>query len=81
MSMRRRRTGRLTVPFGEIEKLAALAIADSALAGALAETWTLTRHSALHRCKDGSYTLHLVWHGSAGTTMTSTTRGLVLEDA
>ncbi len=81
MSIRRRRTGRVTVQFEEIERLAALSIAENAFAKAMAETWTLTRHSALYRRKDGSYTLNLVWHGSAGTTLTSTVRGLVLEDA
>lgn len=76
MSARRRHTGRVKIPFSSIEMLAAEALANSALAGALGGTWTLTKHSALYRCKNGSYTLHLVWHGATGQTLTSTIRGL-----
>lgn len=82
MSMRRRRTGRVKVAFSAIETLAAKELADSAFAKAMGEkTWTLTRHSALYRRKDGSYTLCLVWHGGKGHTLTSTMRGLRLEEA
>jgi len=76
MSIRRRHTGRVKIPFSNIEMLAAEALANSALATAVSGAWKLTRHSALHRCKNGSYTLHLVWHGENGQTLTSTIRGL-----
>ncbi|MBE7186471.1 MAG: hypothetical protein INR68_18925 [Methylobacterium mesophilicum] len=76
MSARRRRTGRLKIPFSSIEAMAAGELADSALVKALGGNWSLTRHSALYRCKNGSYTLHLVWHSDEGRTLTSTIRGL-----
>lgn len=79
MSARRRRTGRVKVPFHLIEKIAAEQIAESALAAAMNEDWRLTKHSALHRCKDGSYALCLIWHGSGKRTLTSTIRNLRLE--
>lgn len=76
MSVRRRRTGRLKIPFSSIE-----ALSNSALASALNGPWTLTKHSALYRCKNGTFTLHLVWHSTAGRTLTSTLRGLRVEAA
>jgi hypothetical protein len=81
MSLRRRHVGRIKVAFSEIEALAANEIAGDSLANAIGGDWTLTKHSALYRCKDGTYTLNLVWHGSGGFTLTSTTRGLLLGDA
>lgn len=81
MSVRRRRTGRVKVPFHLIEKIAAEELANDALASAINDDWRLTKHSALHRCKDGSYTLCLIWHGSGRRTLTSTIRNLRLEDA
>ncbi len=80
MSMRRRRTGRVKIEFSKIEEMAAQHLAASALASAMNEAWRLTKHSALHRRKDGSYTLCLVWHGENGATLTSTMRGLQLEE-
>lgn len=82
MSRRRRLTGRAKIPFSAIEAIAAQEIAEDALARVTAERgWKLTRHSALYRCRDGRYTLCLVWHGADGSTLTSTTRGLILEGA
>lgn len=81
MSVRRRRTGRLKIPFSSIEAMAAEALSNSALASALNGPWTLTKHSALYRCKNGTFTLHLVWHSTAGRTLTSTLRGLRVEAA
>lgn len=81
MSLRRRHTGRVKVAFSEIEALAVNEIAGDSLAQAIGGDWTLTKHSALYRCKDCTYTLHLVWHGADNATLTSTTRGLVLEGA
>jgi hypothetical protein len=81
MSSRRRFTGRLKVPFEHIEKIAASELAEDAFAKAMGTSWTLTRHSALYRRKDGSYTLQLIWRGADGTTLTSTMRGLRLEQA
>ena len=82
MSARRRRTGRVRVAFTAIEQIAATAIAADAFAEAMTETdWKLTRHSALHRCKDGSYTLCLIWHAAGGGTLTKTMRGIRLEEA
>jgi hypothetical protein len=79
MSARRRLVGRQKIQFEHIEKIAAGELADMALAKLSDTRWRLTRHSALYRCKDGSYTLQLVWHGANGQTLTSTTRGLRLE--
>jgi len=79
---RRRRTGRVRIAFEVLEKLAAQYMREDALAQAMgSEGWTLTRHSALHRCKNGTYTLCLIWHSGTGLTFTSTTRGLRLEVA
>lgn len=80
MSRRRRMTGRVKVPFSAIETMAASEIAENALAGVTEERgWILTRHSALYRCRDGRYTLCLVWHSAGGSTLTTTIRGLTLE--
>lgn len=82
MSARRRRTGRVKIAFSAIERIAANEIACEAFASAMGETdWRLTRHSALHRCKDGSYTLCLIWHGASGGMLTKTMRGIRLEEA
>ncbi|RWG12248.1 MAG: hypothetical protein EOQ55_27230 [Mesorhizobium sp.] len=81
MSQRRRHTGRVKVDFAQIEALAASELATSALAAAMGCDWTLTRHSALYRCRDGLYTLCLVWHGPNRETLTTTMRGLQLEVA
>ncbi len=78
MSRRRHRVGRVKVDFAVIEKFAADAKADNALA-ALADSWELSRKSALHRCKNGTYTLCLIWKSPDGMALTSTYRGLVLE--
>jgi len=81
MSPRRRRTGRVKIAFEYIEAIAAAELADDALATAMGERFTLTRHSALHRCRDGRYTLCLVWKGSGGSTLTRTIRGIEVEGA
>ena len=79
MSARRRFTGRVKVAFEAIERIAAEEIADMALAKAVSADWALTKHSALYRCKNGSYTLCLVWHAADGKTLTSTTRNIRLD--
>ena len=82
MSRSRRKVGRLKVAFSRIEALAARQLADDAFAQAMGcRDWSLTKHSALYRCKDGSYTLCLIWHSGQGQTLTSTTRGIRLEVA
>lgn len=81
MSMRRRRTGRMKIDFAVIEKIAAAEIATAALAAVATCAWKLTRHSAFYRCKNGRYTLCLVWHGSNGETLTSTMRNIELAEA
>lgn len=74
-----RRTGRLKIEFAVIEEIAAKQLATYALSKARQTVWTLTRHSALYKRKDGSYTLSLIWHGSDGETLTSTIRNIRLE--
>lgn len=71
MSPRRRHVGRVKVAFETIEAIAAEEIASCALAAAFETEWRLTRHSALYRCRDGRFTLCLVWHGAKGQTMTT----------
>ncbi|PZO81623.1 MAG: hypothetical protein DI629_03540 [Mesorhizobium amorphae] len=76
MMAKRQKYGRVNAPWEVIERFAAHEIATMALAK-LDDQWTLTRHSAFHRCKNGTFTLRLVWHGSKkGRTMSSTIRGL-----
>lgn len=77
---RRRRTGRVTVDFAIIEKFATAAAADLSI-GELADNLTLSRKSSLHRCKNGSFTLCLIWRSSDGLQISSTYRGLQLEAA
>lgn len=77
MSRRRRHVGRVKVDFSVIEKFAAEAFPDTPLA-VISERWSLSRKSALHRCKNGTYTLCLIWKSPDGMALTSTYRGLVL---
>jgi hypothetical protein len=81
MSTRRRHTGRVKIDFAKIEEFAASELAASALAAAKGCDWTLTKHSALYRCRSGLYTLCLTWHGPNRETLTSTMRNLRLEVA
>ncbi len=77
---RRHRTGRSPVPFSLIEQLAtSLLDEDPFFIMPAGNNWQLTRHSALYRRKNGTYTLCLVWHGEDGSTLTQTVRGLELE--
>ncbi|MEC9243441.1 hypothetical protein [Nitratireductor rhodophyticola] len=76
---RRHRTGRSPVPFSVIEKLAASLLDEEPLFFLPKGSWCLTRHSALYRRKNGTYTLCLVWHGDDNSTLTQTVRGLELE--
>lgn len=76
---RRHRTGRLPVPFSVIEKLAVSLFDEEPLVFLPKGIWCLTRHSALYRRKNGTYTLCLVWHGDKNSTLTQTVRGLELE--
>lgn len=76
---RRRRTGRLAVPFDVIERFAATREAQELLGCAPdAGDWRLSRASSLHRRKDGSCTLVLIWKAGA-LSFTATFRGLRLE--
>lgn len=78
MSYRRRHVGRVKIDFAVIEKFAAEAIDDLPLA-VISENWALSRKSSLHRRKNGTYTLCLIWKSPEGFTLNSTMRGLVLE--
>lgn len=76
--MSRRRSGRVKVDFAVIERFAAEAIEETPLA-VVRDDWSLSRRSSLHRRKDGSYTLCLIWKSGDGMQLTSTHRGLRLE--
>ena len=76
--MSKRRIGRVSVGFDVIEKFAASLRSDNALA-IVRDDWTVSRKSSLHRRKDGSYTLVLIWKSPDGMTLNSTYRGLRLE--
>lgn len=78
--MARRRIGRVRIDFAVIERFAAEVLADSAFRHVNAD-WKLSRQSALHRRKDGSYTLCLIWKSADGMTLNHTSRGLRLEQA
>lgn len=75
MARRRYHVGRVKVDFSVVEKLAATARADTPLPVAK-EVWELSRKSSIYRCKNGSYTLCLIWVSSAGYRLSSTHRGL-----
>jgi hypothetical protein len=77
--MRRRRTGRVAVPFEVIERFAATREAQDVLGCAPdACDWRLSRASTLHRRKDGTCTLVLIWKSGA-ISFSATFRGLRLE--
>lgn len=75
--MSRLRVGRVRVGFSAIEQFAAQELPQSLLA-AVSDDWKLSRASSLHRRKDGTYTLVLIWKSADGKTLTSTHRGLRL---
>jgi hypothetical protein len=79
MSARRRNIGRVKIDFAKLEAIGSAQLAGDALAEAMGCAWTLTRHSALYRCRDGLYTLCLIWHGPNRETLTKTMRGIRLE--
>lgn len=79
MSARRRNTGRVKIDFAKLEGIGASQIAGDALAEAAGCAWTLTRHSALYRCRDGLYTLCLIWHGPNRETLTKTIRNIEIK--
>ncbi|HEV2501628.1 MAG TPA: hypothetical protein VGV39_01045 [Mesorhizobium sp.] len=74
----RRRTGRVKIDFSVIERFAASELGQSPLAK-VGVRWTLSKASSLHRRKDGTYTLCLIWKSVDGLTLNSTKRGLRLE--
>lgn len=74
----RRRIGRAKIDFSVIERFAASELRQSPLAK-VGVSWTLSKASSLHRRKDGSYTLCLIWNSADGLTLNSTMRGLRLE--
>lgn len=78
MSRRRAHTGRVKVDFAVIERFAAEALKDAPLR-VIGRDWALSRKSALHRCKNGTFTLCLIWRSAEGLSLTSTHRGLRLE--
>lgn len=75
--MARRRVGRVRVAFDVIERFAAEWKASGEFAPE-GDGWTLSRASSLHRRKDGSITLNLIWKAGDGQ-FAVTVRGLRLE--
>lgn len=76
--MSRQRAGRVKIDFSVIERFAASELRQSPLAK-VGVHWTLSKASSLHRRKNGTYTLCLIWKSADGLTLNSTTRGLRLE--
>lgn len=76
--MTKRRIGRVKIDFAVIERFAALESVRTPMS-TFGEEWALSRQSSLHRRKDGSYTLCLIWKSCDGFTLSSTYRGLRLE--
>lgn len=75
--MARRRVGRVRVAFDVIERFAD----EWKMSGELApegDGWTLSRKSSLHRRKDGTITLNLIWKAGNGQ-FAVTVRGLRME--
>lgn len=77
MSRRRIRTGRVKADFGVIERLAAAWVASGGYQPR-GGGWGLSRKSCLHRRKDGTYTLTLIW-SAPNCQIINTVRGLRLE--
>lgn len=75
---RRRRIGRVRIDFAVIETLAERVLPDLK-EGSIRDDWVLSRKSSLHRRKDGSYTLSLIWKSGTCMTLHSTVRGLRLD--
>lgn len=75
--MSKRRVGRVRVPFDVVERFAAEWKASGEFVPE-GEGWGLSRASSLHRRKDGTITLNLIW--KAGHSQYAVTvRGLRLE--
>ncbi len=75
MSRRRVRTGRVKVDFSVLEGIARKVLPDIAEAR-ICDDWTLSRKSSLHRRKDGSFTVSLIWKSGECTWLHSTIRGV-----
>ncbi len=75
---RRRRAGRVRIDFTVIERYAAKVLPELT-EGSIRDDWVLSRKSSLHRRKDGTYTLSLIWKSSECMSLHSTIRGLRLE--
>lgn len=73
---KRYRTGRVKVDFAVIERFAAGEFASAVRPAD--EAWTLSRKSAIHRCKNGTFTICLIWTRGC-VSVTSVTRGVRLE--
>lgn len=74
---RRRRTGRVKVDFSVIEQMATEAL-PTLFPAHTHDALTLAKTSSLHRRKDGSYTLCLIWKAGDNLTLHTTLRGLRL---
>lgn len=75
---KRYRTGRVKIDFAIIERFAAQEAAAAILPADDGSPWALSRKSAIHRRKDGSLTVCLIWtRGNAS--MSIVTRGVRLE--
>lgn len=77
MSRRRHRTGRVKVDFSFIEQIATKLLPEL-FPTSIHDDLTLSKTSSLHRRKDGSYTLCLIWKAGDNLTLHSTVRGLRL---
>ncbi|MHB2265831.1 hypothetical protein [Aliihoeflea sp. PC F10.4] len=73
---RRRRVGRVKIDFSEIEKMAAKVLPEVVLGRDRELGWVLSRKSSLHRRKDGTYTLSLIWKSGPCMSLHSTVRGI-----
>lgn len=75
---RRPRIGRVKVDFSVIEQFAARVLPELK-EGSIRNDWVLSRKSSLHRRKDGSYTISLIWKSGECMSLHSTVRGLKMD--
>jgi hypothetical protein len=79
MKRHTKRVGWVQIDFDVIERAAAAELAEDPLRSL--GDWTLSRKSSLSRCKNGSYTLCLIWKDGPNRQLMKVMRGLRLEAA